>query len=137
MVHALKQVHRLLQPRGRLIDVHNLPVPHRIEIHSPGSAIKAGWLLDRDDFASERLALNAITQVVSEGLFFLEDERDFDFNLYSENLAELQKWLADGWKSAVIPEITLQRLEEMLAQASQPPRIVLKVQTRMICLSIA
>jgi hypothetical protein len=137
MVHALKQVHAMLQPNGQLIEVHNLPVPHRIEIHSGESTTKAGWLVDVDDFDSERLALNAIAQVVSEGLLLLEDERDFDFDVHADDVPELQKWLTDGWKSAVIPERTLQRLEELRIQAVQEAGVVLKVQTRMICLSAA
>jgi len=94
-------------------------------------------LVDGEDYKSERLALNAITQVVSEGLFLLEDEQDFDFNVYADDLPELRMWLADGWKSAVLPERTLQRLEDLLTEAPQSARIVLKVQTRMICLSVA
>jgi len=137
MVHALKLVHQMLRPNGRLIEVHDLPVPHRIEVHSQGSTLKAGWLVDGEDYKSERLALNAITQVVSEGLFLLEDEQDFDFNVYADDLPELRMWLADGWKSAVLPERTLQRLEDLLTEAPQSARIVLKVQTRMICLSVA
>ena len=137
MVHALKQVHRILRPDGQLVDVHNLPVPHRIEVYSHGNATRAGWLLDRTDFENERFALNAITQVVSEGLFLLEDEQDFDFDIHTDNVPELQKWLADGWESAVIPERTIQRVESLLTGAVQSTRIVLRVQTRMITLRVA
>jgi hypothetical protein len=53
MVHALKQAYCMLEPEGLLINIHDLPVPHVIEVHSDSSMIKAGWLLDSTDFDNE------------------------------------------------------------------------------------
>ncbi len=67
MVHALQLTHRVLHPNGLLINVHDLPIPHVIEVRSPKTVNKAGWLLDREDFDSTRSALNALAQVVDAG----------------------------------------------------------------------
>jgi len=137
MVHALKQAHALLQPGGLLLDIHDLPVPHAIEVRSAGIAHKAGWLLDRVDFVNERSAWNALAQVVSEGLFTLEDEREFTFSVYIDDPPEFQKWLADRWDTAYLPEKTIQRLADLFQQAGQNARVVLQVPARMSRLKVA
>jgi hypothetical protein len=137
MVHALKIAHSMLKPEGLLINVHNLPVPHIIEVRAAGTVIKAGWLTDNTDFESERSALDALAGVVSEGIFLLEDERDFSFNVHADDLHELQEWLAEWWETAVLPDKTIQRVEDILRQAGQTANVVLKVPTRMIRLRYA
>jgi len=44
MVHALKLTHSLIKPGGWLINVHDCPIPHLIEVHPPEAAYKVGWL---------------------------------------------------------------------------------------------
>ena len=136
MVHALRQAHNLLNPNGLLINVQDLPIPHVIEVHSADAVIKAGWMLESDDFRDERAALNALSHVVSEGYFQLEDERDFGFNQHFDNVRELQQWFAEGWESAVLPDKTIQRLEEIIGQAGQLAKVVLKTPTRMTRLKV-
>ncbi|UCF62461.1 MAG: hypothetical protein JSV37_07110 [Anaerolineaceae bacterium] len=121
----------MLQPEGQLINVHDIPVQHAIEVHSAGSVIKAGWLLDSADFDSERFAFNALAQVVSENYFMLVDERDFIVNLQADDIQELQEWLAGRWETAVIPENTVQRVDDILRQVGQSAHVVLKEPTRM------
>jgi hypothetical protein len=135
MVHALLHLHRILHPNGLLINVHNLPTPHVIAVHSPATVSKVGWLMDREDFASERSAFNALAQVVADRYFMLEDERDFGYNIYVDDLDELQVWLAEWWSSAYLPGKIIQRLEERVRDAGQSARIVLALQARMTKLS--
>jgi hypothetical protein len=137
MVHALKIAHKLLKPEGLLVNIHNLPVPHVIEIRTAGFIIKAGWLTDSTDFESERLAFEALAKVVSEGIFLLEDERDFSYNVHPDDLHELQEWLAEWWETAVLPDKTIQRVEDLIRQMGQTAKIVLKVPARMIKLRSA
>ena len=136
MVHALRQAHNLLHPSGLLINVQDLPIPHVIEVHSAEAVIKAGWMMESDDFRDERAALNALSHVVSEGYFQLEDEQDFGFNVYMDDVNELQQWLAEGWETAVLPDKTIQRLEEIIEQAGQLAKVVLKTPTRMTRLTV-
>jgi hypothetical protein len=137
MVHALGQARRLLHLNGELINVNDLPVPHRIEVHTPETVYKVGWLQDRENFADTLSAFNALAQVVADGDFRLEDERDFDFNIYVDDLPELQTWLAEWWSTAILPDNVIQRIEELYREASQPARIVLGLRVRMIKLRAA
>jgi hypothetical protein len=115
--------HRLLHPNGLLINVHDLPTPHVIEVHSPETVHKVGWLLDKEDFDSTRSALNALAQVVADRYFILEDERDFGYNIYVDDLNELREWLAEWWASAILADRIIQRLEELIRDLGQSARI--------------
>ena len=137
MVHALQQTHRILHRNGVLINVFDLPTPHVIEVHSTDSVEKVGWLLDKDDFDSERSALNALAQVVADRYFILENEQDFIFNIYADDLNELQEWLAIWWESAILKDRILQRLEVLIRDIGQSARIVLVLRARMIKLRAA
>jgi hypothetical protein len=135
MVHALEQIRRLLRPGGLVINVHSLPMPVMVEVHLPDTTEKVGWLLDADDFENERLAFAALTQVVSDGDFNLEDERDFSYRIYADSLPDLQKWLADWWTSAYLPERTLQRIEDFLHETALISKVVIAERARMTKLS--
>ncbi len=137
MVHALQQTHRILHPNGLLINVHDLPTPHVIEVHSSETVNKVGWLMDREDFENERSAFNALAQVVADRYFILEDERDFGYNIYVDDLNELQEWLAEWWATAILPDRIIQRIEELIRYAGQSARIVLALQARMTKLRAA
>jgi hypothetical protein len=109
----------------------SIPTPHAIEVHSATTVIKASWLMDSLGFDNERFAFNALAQAVAEGYFILVDERDFIVNIYADTLQELQEWLAEWWETAILPEHTIQRVEDILRQVGQSAKIVLRVPTRM------
>ena len=137
MVHALEQVHRMLRPGGLLVDVHDLPAPSIIGVHASGTVVISGWLTDKVDYEDERHALNSIARIVTEGYFLLEDERDFRYSVYADNLTELRAYLEEWWETAVLADQTAQKIEESLRQASGPAKIVIRVPTRMIRLRAA
>jgi hypothetical protein len=131
MVHALQVVHRLLRPQGVLINVHDIPIPHLIEVHSSGGVTRVGWITDKTDFGSERSAYQALTQAVENGNFMLEDEENYNLNIFLDDLNELQTWLAETWGSAVLPEKTRQRIELEMSNAGQQARLVIIIPARL------
>jgi SAM-dependent methyltransferase len=131
MVHALLLAHRILRPDGVLISGQYLAMPHLIEVHSPGSIQKVGWLLDRDGFADERFASKALAQVVSDGHFILEDELDFEYPYHVDHLTEYQAWMAEWWSSAYHLEGTIPQLEDSLRAAGSSAKIVLVMKARL------
>ncbi len=136
MVHALVQTHSILRDGGVLLNIHDLPNPHVVEVHSAGKVMEAGPLTDSVDYIDERLAFEALARVVSDGLFLLEDERDFDFNIHAGNLSELQQLLAEDWETAILPDETVERVENILRQIAQECEFILRVPTRMTKLRI-
>ena len=130
-MHALQETRKLLNPNGLLVNIHDLPVNSVIELHYPHMVKKMGWLMDRENFANELSAFNALAQVVADRYFLLEDERNFGYNIFVDNLDELQEWFADWWTSAVIPDNILQQLTELNQDAQSSSRIVINLQSRM------
>jgi hypothetical protein len=136
MVHALKQAHRMLQPDGVLISAHYLAMPHLIEVHSPAAVRKMGWILDRNGFADELSSSNALAQVVADRYYSLQDELDFVYPFYADNLTEYQAWMTDYWSSIYLPDTTYQQLEEYLRAAGPSAKIVLAMRARMTKLKV-
>ncbi|MEN6524358.1 MAG: hypothetical protein ABFD14_11610 [Anaerolineaceae bacterium] len=136
MVHALQSVRKLLVPHGIVIEVHNLPVPPVIEVHSGTSIIKVGWLLDKTDFEVERSAFNALFQVIENGEYLLDDQRDFLFNTQVDDLQEMQSWLDQWWESAILSELTNKKIKAAMDQAGKGSRIVTVIPTRMVKLRV-
>lgn len=134
MVHALVQVHQMLPSGGVLVDIHDLPAPHLIEVRAPGTAFKAGWFTDKTDYLEERSAFNALAQVVGEGRFVLEDQQDLNFNIHVDGVDEMQAWLSEKWQSAILPGRTLQRLEAAFRDAGQSAEIVVCMAARLTVL---
>jgi len=136
MVHALQQTHRMLQPNGILVSAQFLPAPNVIEVYSAETTRIAGWLLDREDFMDERAAFNALAQVVADRDFMLEDEQAIDHNIYVDSLSEFQVWLGEWWESSILPETTLQRLEELMLAADPSAQIRVAIKARMTKLKV-
>jgi hypothetical protein len=81
--------------------------------------------------------LGALAQVVADRSFLLEDERDFAYNIYADDLSELQDWLKEWWASAMLTDGILQRLEELTRDLGQSARIALLLRARMTKLRAA
>lgn len=94
MVHALKEIHRLLTPAGRLIDIHPFAAAPTIEIRQDGQITFSEPAPDYP-VADVQQAEKALAHVVREGLFAVEDKRRFDFRTYAASVAELQAFLAE------------------------------------------
>jgi 2-polyprenyl-3-methyl-5-hydroxy-6-metoxy-1,4-benzoquinol methylase len=67
----------------------------------------------------------------------IEDEREFDFNIHAGNLGELQQLLAKEWETAILPDETVERVQDIFRRVNQECEVVLRVPTRMTKLRIA
>ena len=102
MVHALEQIHSLLEPGGKLIDIH--PNGELAEIIYPleGQAHLIGYVQETDDYIEYRQADEAIETVVSKGLFQVEKMGQFEFLTHADSFDELKAFLDENWGDAVI-----------------------------------
>lgn len=103
MVHALREIHRLLRPAGILIDIHPHPEPEQVALLRSGRAIYAEPM---DEFESEDVlaAERALAEVVRLGIFDRERAEEFEFITHADSVRELR----DCW-------------DEVMAFDDQPP----------------
>ena len=90
MVHALEEIHRVLRPGGRLIDIHPaLEVP-LIKVLQGGRVLFAEPDPDFDTYREDvRQAEAALALVIQRGLFVIERSAEFDSSKYASSVAEL------------------------------------------------
>ena len=120
MVHALKEIHRLLKPAGTLIEIHpSLEGPPLVEVWSNGgrsfSEEDPGF-----DYAGDlRQAEAAVASVVERGMFLLEDRRRFELRTHAGSVEELRDhWeVAGAYDPEEMEETLVLRRDEMYARA--------------------
>lgn len=89
MVHALKEIHRLLKPGGLLIDIHPASEPSPIEIHQNENIDLVGHLKVHQWCLDYQQADNALTEIIQRGLYSLEKKDEFDTLTYYETAEEM------------------------------------------------
>jgi hypothetical protein len=94
MVHALQQVHRLLKPNGRLLEIHPT-TGALIEIHR-GGIITFSEPVPAYDIEDIHHAERALAQVIQGGLFGVERVSEFDFRTYGSSVTELWELIAEA-----------------------------------------
>ena len=126
MVHALEITRSLLKPDGLLIDIHPTSQPPRVEVHRDGADQLAGYVADRDDFIDYIRADQALLEAEARGLFRLERQKYFPFLYHADTLTEMTDHIAAEWSSAVIPQETLARAQQLMGQPGQAAEIVIR-----------
>ena len=128
MVHALEQIHRLLEPGGVLIDIHSAPEAPLYEVRAGDTVLytepEPGFSPD-----SNLAAQRALDDVALRGLFALEETRSLDFVIVADSVAELRTLQNELYAYAGADEPSedetrlLTRLEEALEAAGPGARV--------------
>ena len=110
MVHALEQIHALINPGGYLIDLH--PNEKMVEFILPldDGEHFIGYMHETDDYIEYRQADEAIETVVAKGLFRVESIGEFDFRTHADSFDALKAFLDENWSDSVI-------MDEVIANA--------------------
>jgi hypothetical protein len=126
MVHALEIIHGLLKPGGLLIDIHPSGTPPIIEVQVDGKARLAGYLQETDDFIEYFEADDALANVTRRGLFEMEREGLFSFNLHAATIKDLEDYLEAEWSDALLHQETIERAKELMGEPGKGREIVLR-----------
>lgn len=135
MVHALEEIHRLLEPDGFLLDIHPVSEPSSIEIHLNGTIDRVGPLEVRQWCIDFQQADNALDETISRGLLSVEQKELFDTLTYYDSAAEMRssfreeidKYARDArsaGESVPDAEALAARAEEMLRDAARGAELV-------------
>jgi len=104
MVHALEQIHDLLEPGGILINFQ--PNGELVEFYAAlddGERF-IGYLLESDDYIEYFQAQDAIEKVTGMGLFQSEKVGEFEFCAYADSFKAMKTHLEENWSDAVITD---------------------------------
>jgi len=126
MVHALEQIRRLLKPSGRLIDIHPMDRPPPVAVRLGLYTRRLGYLCETDDSIEYRRADAAVAQVVQNRLFAVEHTSEFPFRIHTDTIGELQAYLAEEWKDAVLEEAIVQRAAELLGGPEDDKELIVQ-----------
>ena len=130
MVHALEKIHQLLEPDGRLLDLHPTGDPPPIEVRLGQQTTLVGWMKETDDFIEYAQASDALAQVIRRGLFAAEREGTFEFVTYADSVFEWREYLAKEWKDAILDAAIAARAEELLSVSGPDRELILRERVR-------
>ena len=135
MVHALEQIHVLLEPGGYLIDIH--PSGELVEfiLLLDEQEHFIGYMQETDDYIEYHQASEAIETVVRNGLFRIENTTEFDFYDYADSFGELKDHLDNNWSDAVITDDVITQAHKLEKEFGQR-KVFLREQVKINLLAV-
>ena len=130
MVHALEKIRQLLEPDGRLIDIHPSGEPPPIEVRIGQQATVVGWMRETDDFSEYAQASAALSQAIERGWFDVERKGTFEFATHADSVSALREYLAKEWKDAILDEAVAARAEQLLSAVERDKGLIVREQIR-------
>lgn len=122
MVHALTQVHRVLAPRGLLLDLRPTRDPggRRAKllptyVVTPSGEHPAGALVESPTYYADFVAADrAVERAIRRGLFSLQGAESFYLRWYFRSLDILEQTLTTDWTGTQLPTSVRRRLTNLL-----------------------
>jgi hypothetical protein len=104
MVHALREIWRVLVPGGILLDLRPLCASWPVEIVAGERVLRAGALDDSLAMVDDLAANHAVEQVVRDGWFRRERGGTFTYDWYWDTLDELKEHVEERWHPIALPD---------------------------------
>lgn len=89
MVHALREIWRVLRADGTLVDLRPLPTGYPIELVTPGAVVQVGELDGSGMIGDDEAADRAVQRVVEEGWFVSGQDSRLDFTAYWDSVRHM------------------------------------------------
>lgn len=122
MVHALREVHRVLAAGGRMVDIRPLSQDVRVDLVGPGKPVDVGEL-DESEYRSADLDSDSrMEDGVRQGWLRREGQTRFGFHWYFDSLDDFVEYVTEHWEDR-LEDATLTRAAEALAAAPPGTRI--------------
>ena len=124
MVHALKEIWRVLVPDGILIDMRPVVENRDVEVVTGEQVVRAGYF-DTSPISSIFIdADDAISQVVRECWFVQERKIVFDFFWYWDTVEDVQEYIEDNWaEDIIVPGGLWDEVQRLLADGGSEARV--------------
>jgi hypothetical protein len=102
MVHALKEIHRVLVEEGVLIDLRPLEDRWRVEVFSARETRLTGTMTDLPAGLEDDSAANqAMAEGDRQGWFLREKEELFSIHYIWDTPSEMEEWIDTEWEGFV------------------------------------
>ena len=121
MVHALRETWRVLVPEGCLLDSRQIAGHSRVEVAVGEQILLAGEADDSVWIPYDVASDKALSQVMSEGWFALEDRVSLDAAWYFDTLDGLRSATVDD--DIPISEPVLAKAQELMARHGTGARV--------------
>lgn len=102
MVHALREIRRVLVPGGILIDLRPITEEWQVEVFSAREIRETGHVtgmavgIEDDNAANE-----SMKRAETNGWFARESEMFFPIHYVWDTPSEMEEWIADEWENVV------------------------------------
>lgn len=115
-MHALEQIHELLNPGGHLINIQ--PNGELVEFILPLEEGEQfiGYMLESDDYIEYRQSAEALESVIAADLFQELKSNQFEFLTHANSFNELKKHLEENWSDAVITDEVITNARKLEAK---------------------
>ena len=114
MVHALKEIHRVLKSGGTLIDLRPHYGNRAIEVDLSSATLHAGEIDSSRTESDKHAADSAIQQVVQDGLFKLEHDEIFELQSHLDTVDDLRE-MRKSFRQSILPDEVITRVEALTA----------------------
>jgi hypothetical protein len=129
MVHALREIQRVLAPGSILIDLRPYDDRWPVEVSSSRATLTIGRLLDLESAtASDTASDRAMAQIEAEGLLRRERQEFFPLYYYWDTPNEMQEFIETEWEGFnALDEQTVQAARSAWAVADGDSRVRIRV----------
>ena len=102
MVHALREIHRVLIPNGILVDLRPVLDHWHVEVTSARETIVTGRVTDFEiGLADDAAANRTMAEAESYGWLNREREQFFSYVYSWDTPTEMEEWLAEEWNDFI------------------------------------
>jgi len=115
MVHALKDIWRVLAPGGVLLDLRPYSASWPVEIVARERVIRLGAVDDSLALTDDIAASKAMQQVVDDGWYVREENGTFSYDWYWDTLDDLRTHVEERWSPITLPDAVYRRGQRLLA----------------------
>lgn len=129
MVHALKEIWRVLALGGTLLDLRPFSASWPVEIVAGERVMRAGVLDDSLALADDLAANRSVAHMVSARWFSRERNGAFIYDWYWDTLDELKQHVEERWNPVVLPDSVYRQAQRF---ARNVPDAKVRVRAQMI-----
>ncbi len=128
MVHALKEMWRVMTPEGALLDLRPFGERYALAVVANDEATPAGDVDASAGYALDVAASESIAQMTTEGWLVHERQGAFECFFYWDTADEMQAYAEQNWATDVIvPETVLAEARRLETRSEAGAKVRLRM----------